>query len=207
VVRSKTMIEELVAEITTIADQLQELEKHSDNIGSVVEVINSIAEQTNLLALNAAIEAARAGDQGRGFAVVADEVRTLAQRTQDSTQHIRKAVEDLQRGAKNAAQSIRTGCENAVRTGEQSSQAAEALTRIVGAVHTITEMNTQIASAAEEQAAVADEISRSVVSIRQIAEETSASANEAATGSEQLSRLAHTMQDMVSVFRTTKGGR
>jgi len=74
-------------------------------------------------------------------------------------------------------------------------------------VHTITEMNTQIASAAEEQAAVADEISRSVVSIRQIAEETSASANEAATGSEQLSRLAHTMQDMVSVFRTTKGGR
>jgi len=207
VVRSKTMIEELVTEITTIADQLQELETHSDNIGSVVDVINSIAEQTNLLALNAAIEAARAGDQGRGFAVVADEVRTLAQRTQDSTQHIRKAVEDLQRGAKTAAQSIRAGCENAVRTGEQSNQAADALTRIVSAVHTITEMNTQIASAAEEQAAVADEISRSVVNIRQIAEETSTSANEAASGSEQLSRLAHTMQDMVAVFTTSKGAR
>jgi methyl-accepting chemotaxis protein len=207
VARSKNMIEELVAEITTIADQLQELEQHSDNIGSVVDVINSIAEQTNLLALNAAIEAARAGDQGRGFAVVADEVRTLAQRTQDSTQHIRKAVEDLQRGAKNAAQSIRAGCVNAARTGEQSSQAADALTRIVDAVNTITEMNTQIASAAEEQSAVAEEISRSVVNIRQIAETTSTSASEAALGSEQLSELAHTMQDMVGVFKTTKATR
>jgi methyl-accepting chemotaxis protein len=207
VARSKTMIDELVTEITTIADELQVLEQHSDNIGSVVDVINSIAEQTNLLALNAAIEAARAGDQGRGFAVVADEVRTLAQRTQDSTQHIRKAVEDLQRGAKNAAQSIRAGCANATRTGEQSSQAAEALTRIVDAVNTITEMNTQIASAAEEQSAVAEEISRSVVAIRQIAETTSTSASEAALGSEQLSELAHTMQDMVGVFKTTKGRR
>lgn len=207
VAHSKNMIEELVAEITTIADELQELEQHSDNIGSVVDVINSIAEQTNLLALNAAIEAARAGDQGRGFAVVADEVRTLAQRTQDSTQHIRKAVEDLQRGAKNAAQSIRAGCVSAARTGEQSSQAADALARIVDAVNTITEMNTQIASAAEEQSAVAEEISRSVVNIRQIAEATSTSASEAALGSEQLSELAHSMQDMVGVFKTSKGSR
>jgi methyl-accepting chemotaxis protein len=194
-------IDELAHEVENASGVIQQLAQDSDSIGTVLDVIKGIAEQTNLLALNAAIEAARAGEQGRGFAVVADEVRTLAGRTQQSTQEIEAMIDKLQSGAKNAVTAMQTGREKAAIGVEQTKQAGEALAAITRAVATINEMNTQIASAAEEQSATTEEMNKNIININQLADETAESAGQSTTASAELSKLAADLQSLVSQFK------
>ncbi|HEB80393.1 MAG TPA: methyl-accepting chemotaxis protein [Chromatiales bacterium] len=194
-------IDALAGAVGEASGVIHKLESESGNIGVVLDVIRGIAEQTNLLALNAAIEAARAGEQGRGFAVVADEVRTLASRTQKSTQEIQEMIERLQAGADNAVQ-VMDQAGGMARSGQaQVEKAAESLASIAGAVATINDMNTQVASAAEEQSAVTEEIHRNVVAISQVSTETADGARQSATASQQLARLAAELQGLVSQFK------
>ncbi len=194
-------IEMLVSEIEKSARVIQKLDQDSENIGAVVDVIKSIAEQTNLLALNAAIEAARAGEQGRGFAVVADEVRTLASRTQSSTAEIQSMIEKLQANARAAVDAMGASQAKAQEGSEMVEASAESLGTIAGEVYTINDMNTQIATAAEEQSAVAEEINRNIVNISQVAEDTFDGARKTADTSDELVRLANELEGLVSRFK------
>ncbi|MCO7224431.1 methyl-accepting chemotaxis protein [Pleionea sp. CnH1-48] len=155
-------ISKLSTEVQSASEVIRKLEEDTSGVGTVLDVIRGIAEQTNLLALNAAIEAARAGEQGRGFAVVADEVRSLAQRTQESTAEIQQIIENIQNGAKNAVTAMERGSESTASCVEQANTAGQSLTEITNSVNHIHTMNTQIATAAEEQTTVAEELSRSV---------------------------------------------
>lgn len=181
---------------------LEDLGHSSQQIGRVLEVILSIAGQTNLLALNAAIEAARAGEAGRGFAVVADEVRSLARRTQDSVEEIRGVVESLQLGASNVTHSMSIGHGLAQDNVEQAQKAVAALELISAAVNEITEMNMLIASSAEEQSSVAEEINRNVSFIRDVTESLSDQAEQASTISQELDTQANQQQQLITQFRT-----
>ncbi|WP_420801155.1 methyl-accepting chemotaxis protein [Pseudomonas chlororaphis] len=156
-------------EIANTAEVIRRLEADSGRIGKVLEVIRGIAEQTNLLALNAAIEAARAGEAGRGFAVVADEVRSLAQRTAASIIEINQIIQSVQTGALDAAHAIESGQARSDASVEQVTQAGSMLERITEAVEAIRDMNRQIATAAEEQTSVAEDISRNLTEITSIA--------------------------------------
>ena len=196
-----TAIESLATEVEHAATVIHELEENSVSISSVVDVIRSIAEQTNLLALNAAIEAARAGEQGRGFAVVADEVRTLASRTQQSTREIQSMIEKLQSGANRAVTVMQSSCTKAQSGKQQVASAGQMLGQISTAVATINDMNAMIASAAEEQSSVAEEINRNVTSVSQIAEETSDASRQNVATSTQLASLASHLQRLVHAFR------
>jgi len=199
--QASNSIDALAREVENAAEVIQQLANDSETIGSVLDVIKGIAEQTNLLALNAAIEAARAGEQGRGFAVVADEVRTLAGRTQESTQEIESMIDKLQSGAKNAVAAMEAGQEKATVGVDQTKQAGEALAAITRAVTTINEMNTQIASAAEEQTATTEEMNKNIININQLADETATSAEQSTTASGELSNLASNLQNLVSQFK------
>jgi methyl-accepting chemotaxis protein len=164
-------IDKLSASIDQASEQVKTLENATDSIETVLQVITEIADQTNLLALNAAIEAARAGEHGRGFAVVADEVRTLAQRTQESTTEIRTMIEQLQAGASAVVVAMGTSKDTAENTVTQAQEANGALERIRDAIQRISDMNMQIASAAEEQSLVAEEINTNTVKIKDLSEQ------------------------------------
>lgn len=166
-------INRLADEIQQAADVINKLSEASTHIGDILGVIKGIAEQTNLLALNAAIEAARAGEQGRGFAVVADEVRTLAGRTQESTKQIETMIEQLQSGSKDAVHVMEKSREMAKESVLHAAGAGEALETITNAINSISDMNRQIATASEEQSAVAEEINQNIVNISEVAEATS----------------------------------
>ncbi|MEW8030097.1 MAG: methyl-accepting chemotaxis protein [Candidatus Thiodiazotropha sp.] len=195
------VIGELAKEVDEAVGVIGQLESESMNIGSVLDVIKSIAEQTNLLALNAAIEAARAGEQGRGFAVVADEVRTLAGRTQKSTQEIEEMICNLQSGANKAVKVMAEGKEVTLVGVEQAAAAGEALQTINAAVEQISNMNTQIASAAEEQSSVTEEINRSIVSINEVAEQSAVGAQQTSAASDDLAKLAEQLKGLVERFK------
>jgi methyl-accepting chemotaxis protein len=195
------VIHQLASEIDKSAANMMELVEDSQEIGSVLDVIQEIAEQTNLLALNAAIEAARAGDHGRGFAVVADEVRSLASRTQDSTEDIQKRIDKVQHSSNTAARQMEEGKATGMRTVGQATQAGEALQTINASVAAINDMNAQIATAAEQQSSVADEINRNITNITQAIEETAAAASQVTTASQELARLSSMLQDNVQQFK------
>lgn len=161
-------IDNLSQKIDEAVEEVKVLESATDNIETILKVINDIADQTNLLALNAAIEAARAGESGRGFAVVADEVRTLAQRTQESTTEIRNMIEQLQAGASSVASAMNMSKSTATDAVARAQEANVALDSIRDAIQRISDMNIQIASAAEEQSLVAEEINNNTVKIKDL---------------------------------------
>jgi methyl-accepting chemotaxis protein len=192
-------LSETVEEAGTV---IQQLELHSVEIGSVLDVIKGIAEQTNLLALNAAIEAARAGEQGRGFAVVADEVRTLASKTQVSTEEINQMIEKLQSGSAQAVAAVNSSQQLARSAVEQASKTGVALTNISGSIERVNDMSAQIASAAEEQSAVTEEINRNIVQINEMTEQTAIGAQQTSAANSEQTRLAAELQNLVARFKT-----
>lgn len=179
-------------EISRTTEVILQLEDDSGRISEVLAVIHSIAEQTNLLALNAAIEAARAGESGRGFAVVADEVRNLAQRTAQSTAEINVIISAVQRGAESAVKAIESGKQSSIKGVEQVQHAGKILNGVTDSVQTIRDMNMQIATAAEEQTLVAEDISRNLTDLVSIA----------ASNQENVSRTEHASNNLRTVSRS-----
>ncbi|MDY0832375.1 methyl-accepting chemotaxis protein [Pseudomonas sp. SED1] len=194
-------IEHLAREMARSSQAMQGLQQESRKIGSVLEVIKSVSEQTNLLALNAAIEAARAGEAGRGFAVVADEVRSLAQRTQQSAEEIEELISGLHRGTQQVADIMDNSRSLTDNSVQLTRRAGDALAGITRTVSVIQEMNPQIAAAAEEQTAVAEEINRSVLKVKDVSEQTSAASQETAAASVELARLGTDLQVWVGKFK------
>ncbi|HKJ94351.1 MAG TPA: methyl-accepting chemotaxis protein [Gammaproteobacteria bacterium] len=206
--KGQGIVSETADSIRALAEQvdeatrtIRELESDSQNIGQVLKVINEISEQTNLLALNAAIEAARAGEHGRGFAVVADQVRSLAARTRESTEEIETIIERLRHHSTQAVEVMDRGQSMTGECVEKTGDAGESLAGIVSAAQTITDMNNQIATAAEEQASVADEIDRNVTSITQGADESTQAARETVTAVGTIRQQMENLTALVERFR------
>ncbi|MDO6526475.1 methyl-accepting chemotaxis protein [Motilimonas sp. 1_MG-2023] len=201
-------VDETISSIAALGEELEQtvslvtqLEQDSQQIGSILDVIRSIAEQTNLLALNAAIEAARAGEQGRGFAVVADEVRTLATRTQDSTDEIQQMIAKLQKGTNDVANSVEQTLNQSSKTAARAGSAGTALSEIVASIDIITDMNHQIASAAEQQSKALDEINRNVNNISDLASESMSHNQTTSDASGQLQLVGQELNQLMGQFK------
>jgi methyl-accepting chemotaxis protein len=193
------------AQVQTLAEQIQKavkvirkLSEDSDNITSVLDVIRGVAEQTNLLALNAAIEAARAGEQGRGFAVVADEVRTLAQRTQKSTEDIQRMITELQTGVSDIVEVMETGSSQAQETEKLAAEAESELNVILESMNDISDVNSSVASATEEQTQVVEEINRNIVNINELS-------SESARRSDNITGISRTLDDYAGQLKDQTG--
>lgn len=205
---SGEIVDQAIQAIKLLANQIGEaseiinqFESNSHNISSVLDVIRGIAEQTNLLALNAAIEAARAGEQGRGFAVVADEVRTLASRTQKSTGEINEMIGQLQAGSKSSVEAMNKSRDQAVLAVSQAEKAGESLDTIATTVAHITDLSAQIATAAEEQTAVSEEINRNITHINEAAIYTAAGSHKTAEAINDLAKMTAELQTLVQQFK------
>ncbi|WP_260259053.1 methyl-accepting chemotaxis protein [Vibrio intestinalis] len=193
-------INQLSMRVDQAVEEVVGLESATSNIETILKVINDIADQTNLLALNAAIEAARAGDSGRGFAVVADEVRTLAQRTQESTTEIRNMIEQLQVGASSVSNAMNESKSTADVAVERAQQADASLQVIRTIIQRITDMNLQIASAAEEQSLVSEEINSNTVRIKDLSTQVSESANKSNVAMQQQTENVRKQDELLNKF-------
>jgi len=201
------IVDNAVAEINTLSEQIdqasvtiEQLEQHSGQINSVMDVIKGIAEQTNLLALNAAIEAARAGEQGRGFAVVADEVRTLAVRTQESTKEINSMIEKLQLGTSDAVTMMQKSRNQTNTAVECAKKSGEAFTLISASVNQISTICEKIATAATDQGIVSEQISKNIIDINEMSSQTAIGAQETSAASEDLAAMSSKLKVLVSDF-------
>ncbi|UAB72838.1 methyl-accepting chemotaxis protein [Vibrio sp. SCSIO 43132] len=201
VFRAKDAISRLASDIEHIGGVVQKLAGTTQDIGSILDVIRDISEQTNLLALNAAIEAARAGEQGRGFAVVADEVRNLASRTADSTEEIQKMINQLQADAQDAVSAMEAGQAVTMEGVESTDQAVEVLGLISESISDISDRNTQVATATEEQSTVVHTINENIEEINSINELTTNTAQELADASAELQSLSKRLDAMVGNFK------
>ncbi|MFY0664466.1 MAG: methyl-accepting chemotaxis protein [Natronospirillum sp.] len=195
---ARSSIDRLAEQIGSSMKTVDKLETETANIGNVLDVIKAIAEQTNLLALNAAIEAARAGEQGRGFAVVADEVRSLAQRTQTSTQEIQGIIESVQSGARDTVTVMKQSRDISAQSVSTFNESADQLHNVTNAIGDINTINTQVATASEEQTSVAGDIAKNISSVAEQTEET-------ATAARSLNGISATLQEMVKRNRELSG--
>ena len=186
--------------VNNVSAVIEKLGEKSENISAVLSVITGISEQTNLLALNAAIEAARAGEQGRGFAVVADEVRTLSQRIQQEAKEIRELIDQLQQGARAAVDAMANGREETLATVELATKAGDALQSITESVATITETNSVIAEATENQNQRAITVNQHVSAMTQVAEEALSTVHAAAASGNEFRIMADQLHDLVDQF-------
>ncbi|KOO13250.1 chemotaxis protein [Vibrio xuii] len=199
--KNRESIVELAEQVTAASGVISQLEHNTQSINQILSTIQEIAEQTNLLALNAAIEAARAGEQGRGFAVVADEVRVLSQRTHGSTEEIRHMIETLQNNTKLAVNSMKTSTTLADTSVDYAQQAAQSLTDITDAIDKINDMALQIASAAEEQRAVSEDISRNTQGIKDASDVLAGQAQQSSDSADSMRESAETMRMEVTRFK------
>lgn len=199
--QTSQVMDSLGHDITSVSITIDELRGETVNVGDVLGVIRDIADQTNLLALNAAIEAARAGEQGRGFAVVADEVRSLASRTQESIEEINVTIDKLQKVAASAVESMGRSQTNTQDAITMATKARDALNAILDSVGQIQDMNTQIATAAEEQNAVAQEINQSVIEVNTLAKATNENAGSTEKSTQKLSVVVESLAEITSKFK------
>ncbi|RMO67037.1 Methyl-accepting chemotaxis protein [Pseudomonas syringae pv. primulae] len=202
VAETLSAMQKLTGLVEGSSEQVTALAAQAQDISKVLSVIRGIAEQTNLLALNAAIEAARAGEQGRGFAVVADEVRALAHRTQTSTQEIEQMISAIQAGSSATVESMQKSTLEVHSTRKTAEGAGESLRQITDSVLEINNRNLQIATASEQQAHVARDVDRSLVSIRDLAVQSSEGTRQTLVASNELSQLAVNLNDLVLRFKT-----
>lgn len=199
--KAKATLEAMANTINQASSSVQDLANHAESIHSFLEVIQSIAEQTNLLALNAAIEAARAGEQGRGFAVVADEVRSLANRTQDSTEEIRRIVANLRQGAQSATSVMNQSQEQAHDNAEQMQQTHSLLEQVKAAVQEINNQMGMINNAVQEQRAGSNEISTHMETIRQNAQDNQVTAEESRKAADEVLTLVAEQHSIIERFK------
>jgi len=194
-------IQALRSDITRTSEVISNLDEKTQKVGKVLEIISSIAFQTNLLALNAAVEAARAGKSGRGFAVVATEVRTLATRTHESTDEIRAAIEGLQKEAKHGVEAMDKACDSADKQAKQVQSVAQALEEIVSHIVEINQLNSQMATSADDQNTLVGAINKNILDIRNIASDSEEDAEQGKTVSDQLVKLSRALNGLVGRFK------